>query len=182
LQPERVPRVDPALERDLVGGGLVRCRPQRPRRALSDPFGGSRPSPGRPSTGRRTAAELVRRRAYVDPLDGRYRERSRRSTYGRQDLSVSVAVGARRGGFAVLALALAGAAALAYLQAGKVDERLSIEARRTAEHAAEAVASRLTADDLEHPIGEIRTETISSFVDRRLLDPSESVTIWSASG
>ena len=82
----------------------------------------------------------------------------------------------------MLALALAGAAALAYLQAGKANERLSIETRRTAEHAAEAVASRLTTGDLEHPIGEIRTETISSFVDRRLLDPSESVTIWSTSG
>jgi chromosome segregation ATPase len=42
--------------------------------------------------------------------------------YGRQDLSVSVPVGARRVAFAVLALALAGAAAFAYLQAGKVDD------------------------------------------------------------
>ena len=63
-----------------------------------------------------------------------------------------------------------------------MDERLSLETRRTAEHAAEAVASRLTTEDLERPIGPIRTETISSFVDRRLLDPSESVTIWSTDG
>ena len=35
---------------------------------------------------------------------------------------MSVAVGARRVAFAVLALALAGAAAFAYLQAGKVDD------------------------------------------------------------
>jgi peptidoglycan hydrolase CwlO-like protein len=82
--------------------------------------------------------------------------------------------------FAVLALALAGAAALAYVQAGKVDERLSLETRRTAEHAAEAVASRLTFEDIQQPMGEGRAGTISSFLERRLLDPSESVTIWSA--
>ena len=93
---------------------------------------------------------------------------------------MSGAVGARRVAFAVLALALAGAAALAYLQAGKVDDRLSLEARRTAEHAAEAVASRLTIEDIQQPMGEGRAGTISSFVERRLLDPSESVTIWSA--
>jgi DNA repair exonuclease SbcCD ATPase subunit len=91
---------------------------------------------------------------------------------------VSVGVGARRAAFAVLALALAGGAAFAYLQAGKVDDRLSLEERRTAEHAAEAVASRLTTEDLERTIGATRADTISSFVERRLLDPSESVTIW----
>jgi len=80
---------------------------------------------------------------------------------------------------AVLALALAGAAALAYLQAGEVDDRLSLETRRTAEHAAEAVASRLTTEDVERPMGGTRADEISSFVEQRLLDPSESVTIWS---
>jgi hypothetical protein len=81
--------------------------------------------------------------------------------------------------FAVLALALAGAAAFAYLQAGEVGDRLSLETRRTAEHAAEAVASRLTTEDVELPMGAARADEISSFVEHRLLDPSESVTIWS---
>jgi chromosome segregation ATPase len=80
---------------------------------------------------------------------------------------------------AVLALALAGAAVFAYLQAGEVDDRLSLETRRTAEHAAEAVASRLTTEDVERPMGGTRADEISSFVEQRLLDPSESVTIWS---
>jgi chromosome segregation ATPase len=81
--------------------------------------------------------------------------------------------------FAVLALALAGAAAFAYLQAGKVDERLSLEARRSAEDAAQAVASRLTREDVEGPMDAARADTISSFVEGGLLDPSESITIWS---
>jgi DNA repair exonuclease SbcCD ATPase subunit len=93
---------------------------------------------------------------------------------------VSVAVGARRVVFAVLALALAGAAAFAYLQAGKVDDRLSLEARRSAEDAAQAVASRLTREDVEGPMDAARADTISSFVEGGLLDPSESITIWSA--
>ena len=93
---------------------------------------------------------------------------------------MSVPVGARRVAFAVLALALAGAAAFAYPQAGKVDDRLSLETRRSAEHAAEAVASRLTTEDVERPMGAAQADAISSFVERRLLDPSESVTIWSA--
>jgi chromosome segregation ATPase len=95
---------------------------------------------------------------------------------------VSVSVGARRVALGVLALALAGAGALAFLQADKVDERLSLEARRTAEYAAEAVASRLTTGDVERPMGEVRAGTISSVVEGRLLDPSESVTIWSTGG
>ena len=92
---------------------------------------------------------------------------------------MSVAVGARRVAFAVLALALAGAAAFAYLQAGKVDDRLSLEARRSAEDAAQAVASRLTREDVEGPMDAARADTISSFVEGGLLDPSESITIWS---
>jgi chromosome segregation ATPase len=92
---------------------------------------------------------------------------------------VSVAVGARRVAFAVLALALAGAAAFAYLQAGKVDDRLSLEARRAAEDAAQAVASRLTREDVEAPMDAARADAISSFVEGGLLDPSESITIWS---
>jgi uncharacterized protein (DUF3084 family) len=92
---------------------------------------------------------------------------------------VSVAVGARRVAFAVLALALAGAAAFAYLQAGKVDDRLSLEARRSAEGAAQAVAARLTREDVEGPMDEARADTISSFVEGGLLDPGESITIWS---
>ena len=91
---------------------------------------------------------------------------------------MSVAVGARRVAFAVLALALAGAAAFAYLQAGKVDDRLSLEARRSAEDAAQAVASRLTREDVEGSMDAARAETISSFVEGGLLDPSESITIW----
>ena len=93
---------------------------------------------------------------------------------------MSVPDGARKVAFAVLALALAGAAAFAFLQAGKVDDLLSRETRRSAEHAAEAVASRLTTEDVDGPMGDARAETISSFVERRLLDPSESVTIWNA--
>ena len=92
---------------------------------------------------------------------------------------MSVAVGARRVAFAVLALALAGAAAFAYLQAGKVDDRLSLEARRSAEDAAQAVASRLTHEDVEGPMDAARADTISSFVEGGLLNPSESITIWS---
>ena len=92
---------------------------------------------------------------------------------------MSVAVGARRVAFAVLALALAGAAAFAYLQAGKVDDRLSLEARRSAEDAAQAVASRLTREDVEGPMDAARADAISSFVEGGLLDPSESITIWS---
>ena len=95
---------------------------------------------------------------------------------------MSVPDGARKVAFAVLALALAGAAAFAFLQAGKVDDRLSRETRRSAEHAAEAVASRLTTEDVDGPMGDTRAETISSFVEHRLLDPSESVTIWDADG
>ena len=95
---------------------------------------------------------------------------------------MSVPDGARKVAFAVLALALAGAAAFAFLQAGKVDDRLSRETRRSAEHAAEAVASRLTTEDVDGPMGDTRAETISSFVEHRLLDPSESVTIWTADG
>ena len=93
---------------------------------------------------------------------------------------MSVPDGARKVAFAVLALALAGAAAFAFLQAGKVDDRLSRETRRSAEHAAEAVASRLAAEDVDSPMGDARAETISSFVEHRLLDPSESVTIWNS--
>ena len=93
---------------------------------------------------------------------------------------MSVPDGARKVAFAVLALALAGAAAFAFLQAGKVDDLLSRETRRSAEHAAEAVASRLTTEDVDGPMGDARAETLSSFVERRLLDPSESVTIWNA--
>ena len=65
---------------------------------------------------------------------------------------MSVPDGARKVAFAVLALALAGAAAFAFLQAGKVDDRLSRETRRSAEHAAEAVASRLTTEDVDGPL------------------------------
>ena len=95
---------------------------------------------------------------------------------------MSVPGGARKVAFAVLALALAGAAAFAYLQAGKVDDRLSRETRRSAEHAAEAVASRLTTEDVDSPMGDARAESISSFVEHRLLDPSESVTLWNTDG
>ena len=93
---------------------------------------------------------------------------------------MSVAVGARRVAFAVLALALAGAAAFAYLQAGKVDDRLSLEARRAAEDAAQAVASRLTREDVEAPMDAARADAISSFVEGGLLDPSESITTRSS--
>lgn len=59
-----------------------------------------------------------------------------------------------------------------------MDDGLARETRRTAEHAAQAVASRLTAEDVDGSMGATRADTISSFVQRRLLDASESVTIW----
>ena len=67
---------------------------------------------------------------------------------------------------------------MAFQQAGKADDELAREARRSAERAAEAVASRLATEDVDGSMAATRAETILSFLERRLLEPSESVTIW----
>jgi hypothetical protein len=63
-------------------------------------------------------------------------------------------MGRGRVAFAVLALALAGAAAFAFLQAGKVDDLLVARDATVRRARREAVASRLTTEDVDGPMGE----------------------------
>lgn len=88
--------------------------------------------------------------------------------------------GARRLAFVVLALALAGAAVFAFLQAGTAGVELEREARRSSERAAEAVASTIATEDIDGSMASTRAASITSVLERRLLEPSESVTIWNA--
>ena len=86
--------------------------------------------------------------------------------------------GARRLVFVALALALAGAGVFAFLRSGTADDAPAVEARRSAERAAEALGSKLTLEDLSGSMSQTRAETITSYVERRLLEGEESVTVW----
>ena len=93
---------------------------------------------------------------------------------------MSVPDGTRRVVFVVLALALAGAGVFAFLRSGTAGDELATEAQRSAERSAEAVGSKLTPQELDGSMTAARAETLTSFVERRLLDGDESITIWNA--
>jgi hypothetical protein len=88
--------------------------------------------------------------------------------------------GAQRLSLVVLALALAGAGYVAFTQADAARAELEREATSSAERAAAAIGSRLIPEDLDGSIGEARTNSLITFVERRVFvnEATESVKVW----
>jgi len=77
----------------------------------------------------------------------------------------------------LLALALAAASFFAYQQGERAaDERIA-EQTASAEHVATALASTLTQDDLDGPVGDERSQEISAYLGGGVLRPEETLTV-----
>src|SRR5688500_10923520 len=172
---ERLPAFHAALERDAIPRDPIRDRAGRP---LAN--GGARhvttPDPSRISSGEGLTWEPT---SADNRTDRGSREVGQRSEAA---MNSGARTGAQRLSLVVLALALAGAGYFAFSQADRARADLDPEATSSAERAAEAIGSRLIVEDLDGAIGEARSDSLTSFIERRVFvnEATESVKVWNS--